>query len=97
MLQDQFKESQLRSESLEEQLKCLKSSSENSLSFASSKLETELLTSKAQMKKEFQEQFDRLEKDNEKLTKNMLQHMKRVNELSEELNGVSRLINCRQR
>lgn len=54
-----------------------------------SKLEEELRATKAQIEKEFQEKFDRLEKDNEKLTKEMLKHMRRADELSETLKGVN--------
>ena len=43
---------------------------------------------KLKLEKTFQMKFDHLEKDNEKLTKDMLIHMRRANELSETLQSV---------
>ena len=43
---------------------------------------------KLKLEKTFQKKFDHLEKDNEKLTKDMLIHMRRANELSETLQSV---------
>lgn len=43
---------------------------------------------KLDLEKEFQNKFDQLEKENEILTKDMLKHMKRSNELSQSLHEV---------
>lgn len=43
---------------------------------------------KLKMEKNFQEKFDQLEKDNERLTKDMLKHMRRANELSDTIQTV---------
>ena len=47
---------------------------------------------KLKLEKTFQKKFDHLEKDNEKLTKDMLIHMRRANELSETLQSVISVI-----
>ncbi|XP_046438329.1 kinesin-like protein KIF20B isoform X1 [Daphnia pulex] len=86
---------------LKEDLKCASNSTAGSVSEISSK-EAELLELKEKLvamkrlkeddklalEKEFNEKRDQLEKNNEKLTKEMLKHMRRADELSETIQSV---------
>ena len=69
---------------LEEQLNALRSASESSAGCTAAKL----LDAKNQVRMELQDKFDRLERDNEKLTKDMLKHMRRADELNDAMKAV---------
>ena len=103
-LQDQCEEGHRREDALKEELQRqkerLKSASESTVDSVS-KIEGELQNAKEKLvalekvaeeklklEKTFQDKFDHLEKDNEKLTKDMLKHMRRANELSETMQTV---------
>lgn len=74
---------------LEEQIQVLKTSTENSLCSTASQKESAHQAARLQIEKEFQEKFDQLERDNEKLTKEMLKHMRRAEELSRTVDEVT--------
>ena len=83
-LTDELKECQTKLKSSEQQVleleECLK---EEKLKF-----EERMAQEEAKSEKVFKDQFDAVEKDNEKLTKDMLKHLRRADQLSLTVNTV---------
>jgi len=88
-LTDELKECQTKLKSSEQQVleleECLK---EEKLKF-----EEQMAQEEAKSEKVFKDQFDAVEKDNEKLTKDMLKHLRRADQLSLTVNTLKEELN----
>lgn len=84
-LKSRLEESQRRQVELLEKLQGLQDESKSS----AGSVAAELLAAKTQARAEWQEKCDRMERESEKLTKEMLKHMRRADELTETLAEVS--------